>query len=175
MTAMEDHGKGRPTRSRKEALAGRTRAFGAPVDRKAQRMQLREDRAKSRAGLAAGDERYFPARDKGPVRAYVRDYIDSRFSAGEVFVYFAFFVAIFSLIPSVQVQRIVMMVWSALLALVIADTFYLWFRLRSRLRATFTEGTRGAVQYGMLRALQVRPLRLPKARVKVGGAPKLRS
>lgn len=171
---MTDEGKGRPTPTRKQAQANRKRTFGAPVDRKAQRAALREERLRQRAGLAAGDERYFPMRDRGPVRAFVRDFIDSRFSAGEVFVYFAFVVAALSLVPSLAVQRAVMVVWSGLLAMVIMDTVYLWFRLRWVLRRRFTDGTRGAVQYGMLRALQVRPLRLPKARVKVGGAPKPR-
>ena len=35
--------------------------------------------AKQREALANGDERYLPARDKGPVRRFVRDYVDSRF------------------------------------------------------------------------------------------------
>ena len=36
-----------------------------------------------RASLASGDDRYLPARDKGPVRAFARDYVDSRRTVGE--------------------------------------------------------------------------------------------
>lgn len=168
----QNSGKGRPTRTRKEAQAGRKRTFGATVDRKAARAQLREDRARARAGLAAGDPRYFPARDRGPVREFVRDYIDSRVSAGEFFVYFALVVALLSVVPNATVLRIIMLVWTGMIALVVVDTFYLWFSLRRAVARRFPGQDRGAVRYGLLRSLQVRPLRLPKARVRIGGKPK---
>ena len=34
--------------------------------------------------MAAGDPKYLPARDKGPQKKYVRDYVDARWSLGEV-------------------------------------------------------------------------------------------
>ena len=36
--------------------------------------------------MRTGDERYLPARDKGPVKRYIRDYVDARFSLGEAFM-----------------------------------------------------------------------------------------
>ena len=33
--------------------------------------------------MLTGDERYLPARDAGPERRYVRDYIDARYNVGE--------------------------------------------------------------------------------------------
>ena len=36
--------------------------------------------------MRTGDERYLPARDKGPVRRFIRDYVDSRFSFIELLI-----------------------------------------------------------------------------------------
>ena len=36
--------------------------------------------------MRTGDERYLPARDKGPVRRFIRDYVDSRFSFIELMI-----------------------------------------------------------------------------------------
>lgn len=108
------------------------------------------------------------------MREFVRDYIDSRITAGEFFVYFAIVVAGLSTIPNATLLNAVMWVWTGMLAMVIVDTVFLTFTLRRSLAANFTTGTRGAVRYGLLRALQVRPLRLPKPRVRLGGKPKVR-
>ena len=77
-------GKGRPTPTRKEAEAAARARAKAALDPKATRRQQRDQRAarsqEVRAGLKSGDERYLPARDKGPVRRFIRDFVDSRFS-----------------------------------------------------------------------------------------------
>ena len=39
-----------------------------------------------REAMKTGDERYLPARDKGPVKRFVRDFVDSRFSFVELMV-----------------------------------------------------------------------------------------
>ena len=36
--------------------------------------------------MRTGDERYLPPRDKGPVRRFIRDFVDSRFSFVELMV-----------------------------------------------------------------------------------------
>ena len=33
--------------------------------------------------MRTGDERYLPARDKGPVKRFIRDYVDARLSIAE--------------------------------------------------------------------------------------------
>ena len=60
-------------------------------------MQLQRDKA--RIGLANGDEKYLPARDRGPQKRYVRDYVDARFSIGEMLLPFLFIVIIATIIP----------------------------------------------------------------------------
>ena len=44
--------------------------------------------------MMAGDERYLPARDKGPARAFTRDFVDSRFTvAGDTPEHFRDYIA----------------------------------------------------------------------------------
>ena len=101
-------GKGRPTPSRKEAEAARKQSLKLPKDPKAARRAARErDRdasAQQRAALMAGDERALPARDQGPVKRYVRDFVDSRFTIAEYFIFVALAVLVFGFIPNPVVQ-----------------------------------------------------------------------
>ena len=39
-----------------------------------------------RQAMKTGDERYLPARDRGPVRRFIRDFVDLRFSFIELMV-----------------------------------------------------------------------------------------
>ena len=39
-----------------------------------------------RQAMKTGDEKYLPARDRGPVRRFIRDFVDSRFSFIELMV-----------------------------------------------------------------------------------------
>ena len=79
--------KGRPTPTRKEAEAAARERARAPMDKKAAQKLLRERRAESNAkmreGMRTGDERYLPARDQGPVKRFIRDYVDARLSIAE--------------------------------------------------------------------------------------------
>lgn len=175
MSSQDEHvaqGKGRPTRSRREATAGRKQGLSAPRDAAAARARDREARRTARAGLLAGDPRYFPRRDQGPVREFVRDFIDSRRTAGEYFVMGALLVMVLGLVPNKAVQSAVVIGWSLALSLVVADTVFVAWRLSSAVRARFDSSSRrGAVSYGLLRALQMRRFRIPPPRVRPGGAP----
>ena len=44
----------------------------------------REALARQRTAMVTGDDAGLPARDKGPERRYIRDYIDARWSVGEI-------------------------------------------------------------------------------------------
>ena len=89
----------RPTR--KEAEAARKQRLTAPRAAQAERPRSREQ-AQRAAGQNAhrrcntGDDRYLPARDKGPVKRYVRDYVDSRRTIGEYLlpVFFVVFIVV---------------------------------------------------------------------------------
>ncbi|MEY3605836.1 MAG: hypothetical protein RL289_16 [Actinomycetota bacterium] len=176
-TGTSESGKGRPTPKRKEAESARKQGISVPKDpkaaRKAARDRDREARAKSRAGLMAGDPAYFPRRDAGPVKAQVRDYIDRRRTVGEFFVPFAFVVLLLGLVNNPTVQTTVVYVWTSVLLLVVLDTILVGILLGRTLRKDFPEKSdrKGAVSYGVLRALQLRRFRIPPPRIKAGGAP----
>lgn len=168
-------GKGRPTPSRKEAEAARKQSLKVPKDpkeaRRAARERDRQARADQRAALMAGDERALPARDQGPVRRYVRDFVDSRFTIAEFFIFIALAVLVLGFIPVPTVQFAVSIAWMALIALVAFDELYLLLRLNSALRKRFPDKAerKGALWYAALRTLQLRRFRLPPPRVRRGG------
>ncbi|MFE7772387.1 DUF3043 domain-containing protein [Streptomyces sp. NPDC057445] len=168
--------KGRPTPKRSEAQTQRRRAQSAPADRKdamrRQREARRADLAKQREALAGGDERYLPARDKGPVRRFVRDYVDARFSIAEFFLPLAVVILVLSMIRVPQLQNIALLLWLGVIVMIVIDSIGLWFRLRKQLNERFpNEPKRGALAYGLMRTLQMRRLRLPKPQVKRGERP----
>ena len=172
-----DSGKGRPTPKRKDAESARKQGLTVPKDpkaaRRAARERDREARAKSRAGLMAGDPAYFPRRDAGPVKAQVRDYIDRRRTVGEFFVPFAFVVLLLGLVNNPTVQTTVVYVWTSVLLLVVLDTILVGILLGRSLRKDYPAKSdrKGAVSYGVLRALQLRRFRIPPPRIKAGGKP----
>ncbi|MEU0670944.1 DUF3043 domain-containing protein [Streptomyces lavendulocolor] len=168
--------KGRPTPKRSEAQTQRRRAQTVPTDRKEamrrQREARRADLARQRQALASGDERYLPARDKGPVRRFVRDYVDSRFCVAEFFLPLAVVILILSSLPNTQLKNIALLLWLAVIALIVVDSVGIWLRLKKQLSTRFPdEPRRGAVAYGLMRTLQLRRLRLPKPQVKRGERP----
>ena len=170
-------GKGRPTPSRKEAEAARKQSLRLPKDpkaaKKAARERDREARAQQRAALMAGDERALPARDQGPVKRYVRDFVDSRFTFAEYFIFVALVVLVAGFIPNPVVQLGVSITWMALIALVAFDEIFLLVRLNSALRKRFPDKAerKGALWYAGLRTLQLRRFRLPPPRVRRGATP----
>lgn len=176
-TAGNESGKGRPTPKRKEAESARKQGITVPKDpkaaRRAARERDREARAKARAGLMAGDSAYFPRRDAGPVKAQVRDYIDRRRTVGEFFVPIAFVVLLMGLINNPTIQIAVVYVWTSVLLLVVLDTILVGILLGRSLRKDYPEKSdrKGAVSYGVLRALQLRRFRIPPPRIKAGGMP----
>ncbi|GGT55403.1 membrane protein [Streptomyces kurssanovii] len=169
--------KGRPTPKRSEAQGQRRRASsGAPQDRKEamkrQREARRADLARQREALASGDERYLPARDKGPVRRFVRDFVDSRFCIAEFFLPLAVVILVLSMVRIGQLQNIALLLWLGVIVLIVVDSIGLSIRLKKQLRERFpNEPKRGAVAYGLMRTLQMRRLRLPKPQVKRGERP----
>ncbi|MFI9587316.1 DUF3043 domain-containing protein [Streptomyces sp. NPDC052236] len=169
--------KGRPTPKRSEAQTQRRRASSsAPGDRKEamkrQREARRADMAKQRAALASGDERYLPARDKGPVRRFVRDFVDSRFCVAEFFLPLAVVILVLSMVRIGSLQNIALLLWLGVIVLIVVDSIGLTIRLKKQLNERFPdEPKRGAVAYGLMRTLQMRRLRLPKPQVKRGERP----
>ncbi|MFD0562675.1 DUF3043 domain-containing protein [Kitasatospora saccharophila] len=168
--------KGRPTPKRSEAEAHRKTRVTVPKDRKEAakqaRQRIRVEREKQRTALLSGDERALPPRDKGPVRRYVRDFIDSRWAAAEFFLPYAVVVLVLSITKVNYLRLLSTLLFMVFFVVVILDFVRIGFQLRKGLAQRFpNEDTRGAVMYGLMRTLQMRRLRLPKPLVKRGERP----
>jgi hypothetical protein len=169
--AAVERGKGRPTPSRKEAEAARKARLKPTGDRKAlarrKRQQRTEQREKMRQAMVTGDQKNLPARDRGPVRAFCRDLVDSRYNVAEYLLPLLVLILVLSMIPSLVGVQFVL--WMVTIVATTTDTIWLWVRTRRELRKRFPSGeTRGAVAYTLLRSSQLRRLRLPKPRVARG-------
>ncbi len=166
-------GKGRPTPSRREAeAAARARAKGAADKKSAARLERQrraENTAKMRQGMKTGDERYLPARDRGKVRRFIRDRVDSRLSAAEFLLPLLIAIMALSYSSNPTLMRYGQSLWLVTILLVTVDTLLLVLKVRRELRQRFPdESHKGATFYAILRAMQLRFLRLPKPQVKLG-------
>ena len=166
-------GKNRPTPTRREAeAAAKARAKGA-ADRKTaakqQRQQRNEQNSRMREAMKTGDERFMPARDRGPVRRFVRDLVDSRLSAAEFLLPLLVAIMLLTYSGNPTLNRYGQSLWLVTILLVTLDTMLLVFKIKREVRRRFPdESHKGATFYGILRAMQLRFLRLPKPQVKIG-------
>ena len=163
-------GKGRPTPSRKEQeAAARARAKAAldPKASKAKQRSYQAERSREiRAGIKAGDERYLPARDQGPVKRFVRDFVDHRLSMAEFAIPLLFASLLASSFGFAQTGTGIM---NATMLVVVLDSVLLRWRMRKELARRFPgESLKGTTFYAYMRALQLRFLRLPKPQVRIG-------
>lgn len=163
-------GKGRATPSRREREAANRRPI-VVADRKAARRQSKsreaEFRERARVGLANGEERYLPARDKGPQRKFARDWVDSQWTIGEFLipVFVLFFVATL-LIPSATWLFFPLYGY---LALTIIDGLFRATVIKRRIAQKLGDKTkveRGLNLYVVMRSAQFRNLRVPKPTVR---------
>jgi len=166
-------GKGRPTPSRREAEAAAKARAKTPRTRKelaaAQRTSRTESSQKVRAAMKAGDERYYMPRDQGPVRRFIRDFVDSRFSFIELMVPLLVVTMVLGYSGNSQLASIGNTVLMGTILLVIGDMLYLRFRLRRELARRFPdESLKGTTYYAVTRALQMKFMRLPKSKIKIG-------
>jgi len=173
--------KNRPTPSRREQESARRRPL-VPTDRKAAAGQSRETarlaRAKQRAALLSGEESALPARDKGPVKRFIRDAVDTRWNVGEfmlpvMVVALASFV-LPSIIPASAAWAKLMMVGLVygLVAVGVLDSVLMWRRTKKQIIARFGEAPRrGSALYAVMRGFQMRRSRLPRPQVARGAKP----
>lgn len=173
--------KGRPTPSRKDAeaarkaeLTGKAKPGASKKEtREAERAAATKQRAIAREGMLRGDDKYLPPRDQGPVKKYVRDFVDSRRTIAEFFVPIAVVVLVCSLVPNQTLKGFIVLVWMLILALTVMETTWWMLKMNGELKAKFPDKAdrKGVVFYAIMRALQIRRLRLPPARFKAGGRP----
>jgi hypothetical protein len=165
--------KGRPTPKRKDAESARKVSSLAPArskeEKARQKSANRAARIAQRAAYLRGDENALPLRDRGPVKRFVRNYVDSRRSIGEYFLPVIGVVLLVSLIPVAAAAVIgVVLMYTVLFASVI-DGFLLRRKIIREVVARFPDvSPKGLGMYGWLRSTQMRRMRAPKPGVAVG-------
>ena len=169
----ESAGKGRPTPKRKVSEAKRITSSLAPVvtkeQKRAAKIASRQDRVSSRAAYLRGDENALPARDRGPERRFVRNYVDARRSIGEYFLPIIFVVLILTLIPKAAIQFGAIALMYGVLMIAVVDGIFLSRKIRKLVSEKFPNSpTKGLGMYAWLRSTQMRRLRAPHPQLKVG-------
>ena len=171
--------KGRPTPKRREAEL-RHRGPVAPPPKtqreamrraKGNKQQRKSEAAERRERMAAGDERYLLPRDKGPVKEFVRDIVDSRRHLIGLFMPLALLVLVAMISPVKTIQVYAAPATMIILVIMILEGVLLGRHVIKRVRAKFPdakEGSLGLGWYSFVRASQVRKLRIPKPRTKPG-------
>lgn len=166
-------GKGRPTPTRKEAEAAARARAKAPRNRREMAAYQRQHRVESsrkvRQAMKDGDERYFLVRDQGPVRRFIRDYVDARFSFLEVMIPVMILTLVLGYSGNARLAEAGNFVLIGMFLLVILDMVTLRFRLRRELARRFPgESTKGTTYYAITRAMQMKFMRMPKSKVRIG-------
>lgn len=171
--APKPGGKGRPTPTRKEAEAAARARAKVPRTRKemaaAQRAARAESSSKVRAAMKTGDERFLPARDRGPMRRFIRDYIDVRFSFIELLIPVMLVSLVMGWSGNPALMGISELVLLGAMVMIVMDMIFLRLRLRRELTQRFPgESLKGTTYYGIMRAMQMKFMRLPKPQFKIG-------
>jgi hypothetical protein len=165
-------GKGRPTPRRRDREAQLKKPL-VSNNRKEAKTRLQAQRDRARMGLANGEERFLPQRDRGPQRKWVRDFVDARWNFGEFLIPIMFAVIIATFLPSVQAQFLAIAVLWGFFLITILDSVLVGRQVRKGLseKLGLDNVETGVRWYAAMRALQMRGLRLPKPQVKRGERP----
>ena len=166
-------GKGRPTPKRSEAE--RARRYTAPGDRKEAMRQARgrdrQTRARKSEAMRRGEEWALPAKDRGPVRALARDYVDSKRRFSEFYMYGLIVLLLLLFLRNPITATVLPAVLIFMIVIMAVEGFFIGRRVTALAGERYPgESTRGVKLYAAMRALQIRRLRFPKPRVKPGEA-----
>ncbi len=183
-------GKGRPTPSRreaegkrrgpvtpapmtsKEARARRKESRGDKEQRKAAAAERRADAADRRARMLAGEDKYLLPRDKGEVRAYVRDLVDSRRHLVGMFMPLAVLL-ILAMFLNPAMQAIVTLVMFVMMLFMVVEGVIMGRQINNKVRERFPDSIDGGFKlgwYAFVRSSQIRKMRAPQPRVSPGDA-----
>ena len=181
--------KGRPTPKRSQSEKRRGPVAPAPMttsearkrrkemratltkeERQAEKLQRRASMTDRREKMMAGEEDYLLPRDKGPVRRYVRDIVDSRRNLLGLFMPAALFM-IFVMLSVPKVQLLISPAMLVLMAIMGVDAVLLARKANKAVAAKFPDNTEGPWKLGFYaagRASQLRRMRAPRPRVERG-------
>lgn len=168
------NGKGRPTPPRKIQEAARIKPVVGnknPEAMKAARAKELEARRRAREGMMRGEEKYLTARDKGPQKRLARNLVDCRLSVGEFVMPMLFAIIIVTFfITDLEVLNNINTAMLIFMLAVVADATILALNVKRQLARKFGADKleKGLIWYVIIRAVQLRQLRIPKPEVKIG-------
>jgi len=156
-----------PTPTRREAEAARRQRVTRTLTKKQARAEAARDARARRLKV-------MNARDNTPEKALLRDYIDARFSFGELLLPILV-VILLTTFAGAAFPRITLFATLAMylfITLVLLDGFVFMWRGYKRVLAERlpNASTRGLKLYGMNRCIQIRRFRMPPPRIKRGEA-----
>jgi DUF3043 family protein len=181
--------KGKPTPKRNQGKRGplppapmttaearrRRKEMGAKLtreERKADKIARRTDMAERREKMMAGEDAYLLPRDKGPVRRFVRDVVDSRRNVLGLFMPSALgLIFVMLAVPSVQIQRLLSPAMLVLVLIMVIDGFLLGRKVNKLVDQKFPDNTESGWKLGFYaasRASQLRRMRAPRPQVNRG-------
>ena len=154
-------------RRRKEMRQKLTRA-----ERRTERAERRSEVADRRERMMAGEEGFLLPRDRGPLRRYVRDVVDSRRNLLGLFMpsALALIFLMFS-VPSPRVQAFISPAMLVLFAIMVVDGFLLGRKVNKLVDQKFRNHAEGRWKlgwYAASRASQLRKMRAPRPQVNRG-------
>lgn len=159
-------------KAREKALKeSMTKAEYKEYKKKQREERSREARARQEA-MDAGDERYLLPRDQGPVKAFVRDWVDARRFFSELVMPVALALLIIMFIGQTypDIAATLSMVAMVVMLAFLIEGFLIGRRANKAVREKFPDTTEtgfGLGFYAYSRASQLRKLRTPRPRVDV--------
>jgi len=181
-------GKGRPTPKRREA-EGRRGPVAPPPKTQREAIKRSKEQGKSltkdekramartnRERMMSGDEKYVLPRDRGKVRAYVRDLVDTRRNVAGILLPIALLSFVILLIPFPIVQAYGPLVLLVAIVAAVLDSVIFGRQIAKKVREKFPNGdgsglsTKGSSLgfYAFNRACLIRRWRVPRPRVESG-------
>jgi hypothetical protein len=166
--------KGRPTPKRSEAEAKRRQPITGPRASAAPR--TKEEKAKARASrgsryeaMKRGEAWALNPRDRGPVRALARDFVDSKRRVSEYYMYVLLILLVGVFAHNTSATRLISPLVLVLVVVILLDAFLIRRSLNKLVAERLPgESTRGLTMYATMRALQIRRFRVPAPRVGPG-------
>ena len=138
-----------------------------------ERDQAARERRRVNERMMAGDEKYLMARDKGPERRFVRDWVDSHRYLMNLFLPMTLIVIILMVIgvKNPQVANLASIVMMVIFLIMIGEGIWLARKLNRQVRERFPETTQGKFGigiYAFTRATMIRRLRTPAPQKQPG-------
>jgi hypothetical protein len=166
--------KGRPTPKRSEAERNRrqpitgSRASAAPRTPE-DKAKARGERARKYEAMKQGESWALNPRDRGPVRALARDYIDSKRRISEFYMYILVILLAAIFLRNKTEQEYISPLVLVLVVIILIDAQIIRRSLGKLIGERLPgESTRGLTMYAVMRALQIRRFRMPAPRVRPG-------